>query len=90
MGRQDGRRPSRLGPRRTLRKELTGMGDTAPAWLWLVTIGLMPATMLLLWLLTLVPVPDRVVDWVAGSGFTYMFVGAGVGTALLLVYASKY
>ncbi len=66
------------------------MAGTAPDWLWLTTIGLMPATMLVLWLLTLAPVPDRVVDWAAESGFTYMFIAAGVGTALLLLYASTY
>ena len=34
------------------------MGESAPDWLWLVALGLMPATVLVLWLLTWCTVPD--------------------------------
>ena len=67
------------------------MEESTPGWFYPVVFGLMPATMLLLWILTYLPLSDAVSDWLAGNGFTYIFIAAGVGTGLLMWYgASNY
>jgi len=65
------------------------MEESAPDWFWVLVISVMPATMLLLWILSSLPLSDGALTWLAKNGFAYIFIASGVVTGLLLWYGSN-